>query len=766
MGHADAAGDPQPGPLPRYPAVVDLTNCDREPIHIPGTIQPHGVLFALSGADMRVGVVSANIAGLLGRQPSDLLGVALADLTDAASLASVQAAAQASEEPVTRFARVWLNGVGKGAWRTLVHAGPDAILLEVKLPQPEAELSSVDVLERFDGATRRLQAAKEVVTICACLAAEVRRLTAYDRVKVYRFARDWSGEVLAEDNRGNLPSYLGLHFPASDIPVQARELYVRNPERQIPDINYTPVPLVQADPTPFDLSRSVLRSVSPIHIQYLRNMQVGASMSVSILRNGALWGLIACHHGTSHYVPPELRQACVLLAQLAAWQLGVAAEVEITRRSVGVKAVEATLLQDTTGGRDYRESLLRNADTMLELMQAKGLVLSSNGSVTTVGDTPDAEALPGLLGWVREQGGDIETDRLAAHYPPAAAWPQAAGLLAVSLGGVADNMMLWFRPEIAKTVTWSGNPEKPVAVVNGLDRLMPRHSFAAWTEEVRGQSRPWAVHEVAAANGLRDMIVDVILRRSLELEQINARLARSNEELEAFAYIASHDLTEPLRQIETFGTLIGRAVRPHVPPETDIARWFDGIQTSSRRLRMLIRDLAEYSRLGRHANPMQPTNLGTLVAQLLGEFASVIEATHARIEVDPLPVVMCDPVQMQQVFQNLISNALKYRHRERSPVVRITAAVRSAATNGARASLPVLEIAVADNGIGFGERHRERIFEPFYRLHSTDDYEGSGIGLAICRKIMSRHGGTVIATSQSDQGSVFTLCLPVRPLPE
>ena len=750
---------------PRRQVRPDLTLCDREPIHIPGSIQPHGILFALQGADLRLSAVSANVAVHVGQQPGDLLDGSLSRLFDEPSVAVVATTAAQTVGGSPRLVRVRLKDGTGPEWRAFVHTGPSGIILEAKLPQPRSALDVLDFLEAYDASTRRLQAANDVTAICRCLAEEVRILTGYDRVKVYRFASDWHGEVIAEANAGNLPSYLGLHFPASDIPSQARALYARNPERQIPDVGYTQVPLIGMGADPIDLSQAMLRSVSPVHIEYLRNMRVNASMSVSILRQGVLWGLVACHHHTSHYVPPEMRQASVLLAQLASWQLGVAEESDIVRRSVGVKAVEALLLQETTTGRDYRDALLTHSNVLLELLDASGFALSHGGSVTTIGQTLPDDDLAGLLTWLAAKNAPFfETHNLSADYPEAGDRPLAAGIIAVSLGGAAKNLMVWFRPEIAKTVTWGGDPNKSAQPSDGEERLNPRKSFASWTQDVQGHSRPWARHEAAAANGLRDMIVDIILRRSSELEQLNAQLVRTNEELEAFAYVASHDLKEPLRQIETFGTLLERVFRNRTATPGDITRWFDGIQTSSRRLRTLINDLAEYSRLGRHANPFAPVPLDELLENVRSDLGRLIDETEATIEAEALPVVMCDQIQMQQVLQNIISNALKYKHPERAPVVRVAARIGPAPDNTPAPSTTILELAISDNGIGLDERYRDQIFEPFQRLHSSDEYEGSGIGLAICRKIVERHRGTIVVDGALGVGSTFTIILPLRPL--
>jgi light-regulated signal transduction histidine kinase (bacteriophytochrome) len=721
------------------------------------------MLFALDAPDLRIAAVSANVADHLGRDPATLLGMPVAGLLDAASLQAV-AGAVARDGVQVRLTRVRLLDAAD-LWRAVVRPLPGGTLLEVMLRQPQPEPAGTDLFDRFEGATRRLQSAADTVTICARLAEEIQDLTGYERVMVYRFARDWSGEVVAESNGGNLPSYLGLHFPPSDIPAQARALYVLNPVRQIPDVGYTPVPLVANGPRPVDLSQAMLRSVSPIHIEYLRNMGVGAAMSVSILRDGALWGLVACHHRTAYQVAPELCQACVLLADLGAWKLAIAEEADIARRSAGVTAIETKLLQETAAGRNYREALLRNSNELLELLQASGLAFSGGGSVTTLGETPPEDELRDLLAWLSDRGPDVfETDHLAAHYRTPEGVAEVAGILAVPLGGAAQHLLVWFRPEIARTVTWGGDPAKPVEPTAGQNRLNPRLSFEAWTEEVRGRSRPWERHEVAAANALRDVIVDLVLRRSLDLEQMNAQLVRSNDELEAFAYVASHDLKEPLRQIETFGTMLERAFRGRTPADDSSARWFEGIRASSRRLRVLIDDLAGYSRLGRKAKPYAPTSLGMLLDSVKSDLESVIETTGATIEADALPVIMCDGLQLRQVMQNIVANSLKYRHPDRVPRIRISAIMHPAPFGAVSYHLPVLELQFADNGIGFEERHRERIFEPFQRLHSHDDYEGSGIGLAICRKIVSRHGGSITAIGRPGEGAVFTIMLPLRPL--
>jgi light-regulated signal transduction histidine kinase (bacteriophytochrome) len=352
-------------------------------------------------------------------------------------------------------------------------------------------------------------------------------------------------------------------------------------------------------------------------------------------------------------------------------------------------------------------------------------------------------------------------------------FPAAAGHAAVASGVLAvplsrsppRRIMLWFRPEVAQTVRWGGNPNKPVSVGPHGGRLQPRESFAAWTEETRGRARPWEGHEIAAAMEIRDLVIDVILRKAEELERVNIQLARSNEELESFAYVASHDLKEPLRHIEAFAGLLAESIRSMGDERLD--SMISGIEGSSRRLRNLINDLAEFSRLGRQAQPLAPAGLDAIVQEVMLDLRQRIEEAAADVRCETLLTVQCDRNQMRQVLQNLLANALKYRHPDRPCRIRIHAeAEEPDRSRGDAGAVAMVRVCVSDNGIGFDPKYSEQVFEPFQRLHGPDEYEGSGIGLAICRKIVQRHGGTVGVETTPGIGTRFWFSLPLPPAAE
>lgn len=749
----------------------DLTSCEQEPIRIPGAIQPHGVLIAARESDLVILAVSANLGTISSIDAAAAVGTPLTTLLDAASMAQVAGFLARPDPAASVMLPVRLTDAsGDQHHLALLHRHAGLAILEIEALGADPVISPSGLIPALSAAIERLQAASDPDALWAQAVREVRNLTGFDRVKLYRFQPDWSGEVVAEDRADYMPGFMGLNFPASDIPAQARDLYRSNPTRIIPDVGYIPVPLLVAPERggqPVDLSFAQFRSVSPVHVEYLGNMGVGASMSVSVLRGGELWGLIACHHRGPLRVGHDRRQACRLLAQVLAWQLAVAEEASVARHSAEVRALQARVLEETARGRDHRDAILRHANDLLGLMDAGGFALVTPEAVTLIGATPDEPEVRDLTTWLtgrEDAAASFETDRLGRFYPPAQGFSKvASGVLAVPLSRPPRQMMLWFRPEVAQTVTWGGDPRKPVELApNGPDRLSPRRSFAAWEETVRGRSRPWQPHQLVAAGELRDLVLDVLVRRAEELEVINSQLARSNEELEAFAYVASHDIREPLRQIETFASLLETAVGEAAGPQAGrIGRWVEGIEASSRRLRTLIDDLTEFSRLGRSAQPMAPTPLGEVLVEAESDLSQAIADSGAAIAAEDLPVALCDPGQIRQVLQNLLSNAIKYRDPSRPLRIVVVAAPEPLADGPRRR--PMLRVTMMDNGIGFDPRYADRIFEPFQRLHSADRYPGSGIGLATCRKIIDRHGGAIGAEGRPGEGATIWFTLPAAP---
>ncbi|MDY7226113.1 ATP-binding protein [Hyalangium rubrum] len=747
----------------RVGQIVDLTNCDKEPIHIPGAVQPHGVLLVLREPELSITHVSENAPVLLGIAAEQLLGARLGTLV----APSVREALEAS----LRSERLKQHNPLKVAWRVegterffdgIAHRHQGKLILEL---EPSSEKVSVPFLSFYHAvreALSGLRDARDLQELCETVVQEIRRMTGFDRVLIYRFDAEWNGSVLAEARDAQADPYLGLHFPASDIPKQARELYRLNWLRIIPTVDYRParvlaLPGAQTD-SPLDMSFSVLRSVSPIHLEYLRNMGVQASMSISLVKEGQLWGLISCTHVSgTRYVPYEIRTACEFLGEAMSSLLAAKEGSEDYDQRIRAKSIHAALLERMAREVDFVSGLSSHESGLLELVHAQGAAIHFHGRTTVLGAAPDDAQLAGLLGWLgtRTDEDVFCTDRLSSHYPEAEAFKEvASGLVAVSMSRGRNNYVLWFRPEVVQTVNWSGNPTKPVEMEDGQPRLHPRKSFELWKETVRGRSLPWKAYEVEAAAELRRSIIDVALQRSEALLKLNTELERSNVELDAFAYAASHDLKEPLRGIHNYTLLTLREVGETLP-EGARGR-LDTVVRLTQRMESLINSLLHYSQVGRTELSLRETDLNEVVAQVLELLKPRLEEARMEVRIPhPLPPARCDRVRIAEVFTNLITNALKYNDKAERWVE------LGAVPDGKEARVAYY---VRDNGIGIKPEYHEAIFRIFKRLHGRDRYGGgTGTGLTIVKRIIERHNGHIWLESTPGQGTTFYFTLAVEP---
>ena len=510
------------------PAPLDdaLARCADEPIAVPGAVQPHGALLAVTEPDLTVVLASANAAGLLGQEMAGRTLDALLAPADLDRLRTGLAGDLAELNPL----RVRVAG---SEVDLVVHRS-DGLLVTEWEPVLGAEQAGAVWHRRLPSVLQRLSAAGTLEELGTVLARDVRSVTGFDRVMVYRFDAEWNGEVVAEDRRPDLDPFLGLHFPAGDIPAQARALYTTNWMRLIPDATYRPAPLEPATHPrtgrPLDLSGSILRSVSPVHLEYLANMGVVASMSISLIDRGRLWGLISCHHHAGPHRPSYTdRTAAEFLGRTASLLLPTLSSADEQQQVVGVAQRQALLA--TAVGRAPRAltaALTEGPVTALDLLPATGAALRLDGRLILLGTTPPPDRLLPLVDAVLASGSPA-TDALARLVPGAADVADlASGVLAVPLGGGPGDFLAWFRPETLREVTWGGNPhESKVAPGPTGPRLSPRRSFARWSETVRGTSAPWREHEVAAAAALAGVVTEARRERVDEDNRLAAVLQRT-----------------------------------------------------------------------------------------------------------------------------------------------------------------------------------------------------------------------------------------------
>lgn len=514
---------------------VDLSTCDREPIHVPGAIQPHGVLMALD-ADQRVVMVSANVGLMLGTSVEHAIGATPRDLLGAAAAERIaeRILDWTPAEPLILFLPGDLGGVLAGEEVDIaLHRSGERIVVEVEtLGRPRAVMLSY---QSARSAMARLAAWQRIDGLVNQLAREVRELTEFDRVMVYRFDRSWNGEVIAEERREDLNAFLGLHYPATDIPAQARRLYTVNWTRLIADVDYAPVHLEPVlDPgtsAPLDLTHSGLRSVSPIHVEYLQNMGVTASMSISLVVDGQLWGLVACHHYSGPHRPSrDARSAAEFLGQVASSQIADLERADAREDALAAQSTLARVSARLTASPESPVAQLLADPEVLTMVRATGAAVCYDDEITTVGDVPDESALrriaDKLLG--EPYGEPAASDSLPDLDPALGLVADvAAGVLGIGSG--PDSWILWLRAELPEVVDWGGDPHnKELYAAEGEEvRLSPRKSFDLWREIVRGHSAEWEPWELDVARSLRTFMNGLLLQRSREQIAVAESLQRT-----------------------------------------------------------------------------------------------------------------------------------------------------------------------------------------------------------------------------------------------
>ncbi|MBL7712220.1 MAG: GAF domain-containing protein [Chitinophagaceae bacterium] len=752
---------------------VTLTNCESEPIHIPGTIQPHGFLLGISDPGFIITYCSANAEPFLSCNPRQIIGQCMAQFFSSAEYTAFQHYAAAMDLHTQPFVFT-IEGT---PYNTTVHKSGTILVLEFEA-FPDGSLALPDLYTQTRKFVSMIEGASNLQSLCQAVADETRQISGYDRVMIYRFDKDYNGEVFAESKAEGLEPFLGLNYPHTDIPAQARELYLRNLMRMIADVDYTPVPILAPDDAQFeerknlDLSLSVLRSVSPIHIEYLKNMGVRGTMSISLVHNKKLWGLIACHHYSPKNIPHYTRLAAKLQGHFLTSQIDVRQQVEALERNKVVEQQLGMLLKQLDH-ENILEHLCRDS-AIHEFIRAEGCAILTDGGLYTCGTVPEDDFIKTLAHWLSDYSrtGELVTSKLAALYP--AALPEhhkVAGIVYYSLGKSKEECIIWFRPEVVTTINWAGNPDKAIVQDNAKEGLSPRKSFELWKQNVRDNSLEWLDAEISGsfrfASALQKQLHFAQLSREEEkLRKLANRLRAANEELKNMNWISTHDLREPLRKIQMFGSKIADNAKLSLPDT--VINDVNKMRSIAARMQHLLNDILDYSLISGKERSFVPTDLDAVLSEVLNELQEEIAARQALIQVDPLPGIAAIPFQMRQLFINLLQNALKFSKPDQVPEVSIGYAAVAAGIedNAALQNIPYHRVRITDNGIGFENIYAERILNIFQRLHGANEYSGTGIGLAICKKIMENHDGLLQAEGQPGAGATFTVWLPQLPVPE
>ena len=730
----------------------DLTACEREPIHSPGTVEPNGAMLVLGEDALTILQASSNISTFLNVAPEELLGMSLTKLFSQEIVHQLVSGPKGDGE---RHYVVGLWASGGVLLDALVHRFKGLLIIEFE-PASAYLRPGPDIYSALTTAMAELGGRLSLNDLCQRVAARVRSMTGFDRVMVYRFLEDGTGCVVAEDKREDIVPYLGLRYPATDIPAQARRLYLLNALRLKADVSAAVAALVPSvNPftgTALDMTYCVLRAMSPVHVEYLRNMGVAASMSISIVKEDKLWGLIACHHGEAKIVAQPIRITCEVLARVFSSHIAMAEEEGARAHVAALSDLTARIEERMRKDRDVVAALSLVGEDLAAVIGAQGCAFVIRGEIVLLGTTPTHLQVEGLAEWLscNQREHLFSTERMSAVYEKAVEFVTvASGLLSVRIALGSPDFVLWFRPSITHVIVWAGDPDKPVEKTGDGERISPRRSFAKWQQTFHDRSEQWTAIDRSFALALRPVIAETLfLRMNEEVLRLNLELARSNAELSSFAYSASHDLQEPVRTIRVYAQLVSQRAGPEMEPES--RSFLATIEGAATRMASLITALLNYSQLGGiEKRSGKPVNMQHVFDRVLVNLDAQVRNTGAVVTHDALPIVLSDDDHMVQLLQNLIGNSIKYRG-GRAPRIHLSARLEN----------EEWLFCVRDNGQGFDFTKSDFIFEPFKRLHGRD-VPGNGIGLATCKRIVEIGKGRIWAESDGkDKGAKFWFTLP------
>ncbi|MCW2307800.1 ATP-binding protein [Rhodobium gokarnense] len=752
---------------------IDLNTCDREPIHLIGSVQPHGALIAVDKQTLTVDYASLNTDRFLGIAAADILGRHLAEVIGEANVAELSRMQLLPSTP--ELLKPWFlafepAGDAPRRLECLAHRNAGSIILEfVNASESPAAVWEEEILrQRIISELIKPNALNELAQVSAEI---IREVTGFDRVMIYRFAEDKHGEVIAESTTRD-DSFLGLHYPASDIPDPARRHFTLNVMRSIPDINAEPVPIIKrgggfadADAAqPLDLTYAKLRGVAPVHIEYLNNMGVKGSLSISLITNKELWGLVACHNYSPRYISSSRLRFAELLGGTVSALLQSIENTNQLRKSISAEKIAYTIEQDARGGTSLLDILDQRAHTLMEVMTATGLVFVRQGKVVEHGQVPvpplDYRAMK-----ARVIDGIATTSHLSALVDMDDEQRQAAaGAALVELSEDGADFVVFLRPNFEQTINWAGKPEKiEKRLEDGTFRLSPRGSFELWREERIGKSRPFDALDSDAVR---------ILRRALfavnSLERAHAAL-EAQRVAEAAETRLRHELLDVARTT-SMGELASAIAHELNQPLAAIANYVNacrqefrnaGVAIPERAAELIDEAVTESSRAGDLVRRMRNFISG---GQLNADYVDINESIKQGIDLvmvsqelprlrlimlldKSLPKIWADPVQIGQVVLNLARNS----------IAAMEGLENQTLTLETQRVGDYVEVSVKDTGRGIPKELESNLFEPFHASTTS----GMGIGLSLCRSIVEAHAGRIWAKS-APNGAEVIFKLPVR----
>jgi len=737
--------------------IGDIKQCSHEPIHLPGALQGFGTLVGFDRRGSSLAFYGSLFSEWFQLSHEELKNCQWNQFSDWFDLSfddeMWKRALESSGVLVEHFR------FKNATWVVRMTSNNDYVFVEFERCDKASSSTSY-----FDGLSNFIHQSNSVSNFydfSKLFARQLREITGYDRVMIYKFDDNFNGEVFAESRKEVLNAFEGLHYPHTDIPAQARALYKEKRIRLLPDVYAEEQSIVKCDESltanDIDLSQCLTRSVSPIHIEYLKNMGVTATLTLSIIIDEQLWGLVACHHHSSRHIDPIVRRDALLQTELYSSQIRRWEAAEDFNNVQEKEHIYQSILEQIAAGKDKFE-MATATQYFTGLTESSGGVILANDKIYRFGKTPEDAHILDIQSFMKSNDHQVfSSHQFSREASFAEVFKRcASGILYFSLATSSEGAIMWFRQQQSEGKKWGGRPD-----LSGEQKLSPRSSFAAWEEEVAGKSNPWKNYQIQAGLRLgayleKEIFITNLKRQKQQLERLTQQLQSKNDELSQFNWLSSHDMKEPLRKIRLF---IDQIFLEEESLTNGQRSYFNRIAKSAERMQELIADLLDYAQLSG-----EEIKKRFALKDIIHELADLFEEEdEITIKCGELPELTGVRFQFKQVFQNLLSNSVKFRKPYEKTVVQINAiklTEREKAGYFLNKQRQYIKIIYEDNGIGFDPAYNERIFEVFQRLHGRKIYEGTGIGLAICKKIIEAHGGIIQADGQQNKGARFIIILP------
>ncbi len=725
------------------PATLD--NCDSEKIHLSGQIQNCGALLILDAESTTLVGASENAGPFFGTETQALLGQSLVAIKPdlAKELAEISDSTGGFHEGFET--QVVYDGTSYDVVTHLLRRHRFLELVPDTATQHRTQRSRMRLTSKT---CAQVLAATDSQSAQQIAVDNIRALTGFARIKIYQFLPDWSGEVVAESRDNSMSSYLGLCFPAPDIPKQARALMEIVPFRPIGDVtdDVVPIRVMPEMADEIDLSWSMLRSVSPMHTAYLRNMGVAASFHVSLKHNDQLWGLIACHHNEPGMLPFDTWTQVQEIGNALMLRQEQDARENTAGMLARLRRIEARFASEVRRTGDVEQVIQTLVPVLQSFLRADGFAFLFGDNLMVSGRTPPDDVIRKIMAWGQTRSSEFDqyqTTKLPSEFPEVADHIETAcGILIQPIVIHRVCQLMWFRGPITRKVKWAGDPSASKGDPNDPTvRLSPRNSFDTWVAEHRDQSLPWLPAELESAREIFREFLDIVAAQYL--------LKEENSSLRQFAHMAAHDLQTPLR-----GISLALELMAEEEFDQDVVKETHAIANqSAHRLQNLTESLLQLTMLEKPDFSITALDLTKPVQEAADVLRTTIEEDGGSISVASLPIIEGEHDLLLRLFLNLITNAAKYRSPDRPLRIEIACD---------RVTDDEVFITVSDNGIGVKPENAELIFQPMQRLHRYEDVEGTGLGLTICQRVLDRHGGGIHLNTDYTDGAQFVLNLPLR----